>query len=302
MPSSTELYSLDWFKQRAFASLRKLEEGVWDYSDSLLLYTPTGEEKYESIQQGEDPYQKLITEPENEYLKEIAQEIVAQLPNECEYIDLGPGTAHKEQYLFDAARAMGKHFIYRPVDISQRYLELSAEHARSQKIEAEPIQASFEELPERLGEPTIPRFVSIGLTFGNYLPQVILPLLNRIAGPGGCLFINTHQRDRVNMVEYVQLYQSIAFDLADPKLALLGLEPTMDVAERTVTDGIQVWYTLNRSTDVLEACGIKSGDRLLMLQSMRYTKESLTQIGVMTGNAYTLFDTGKMFIGALLKT
>ena len=295
-------YSPDWFRERAFHALRKMEEGVWDYSDSLLLYTPSGEEQYESIQQGEDPYVKLITEPENKYLQSIASAVVAGLPDVFEYIDLGPGTAHKEQFIFDELKKQGKKCVYRPVDISEHYLSLAVEQVSPQGISVGPLQASFEELPERLGTPMIPRFVSLGLTFGNYFPQDILTLLKAIAGKGGAIFIDVHQRDRARMEDYVELYTGIAFGLTDPKLQLLGLDPKKAVTKRIITDGIQCWYTLRTSTPELEQRGVKSGDRLLMMQSLRQTKDTLETELVASGVAYTLFDTGSPFLGALLKT
>ncbi len=63
-----------------------------------------------NLQREDDPYAKLITEPERAYLQSIADDIVAELPDGFEYIDLGPGTAHKEQFIFDAARKAGKTF------------------------------------------------------------------------------------------------------------------------------------------------------------------------------------------------
>jgi uncharacterized SAM-dependent methyltransferase len=108
-----------------------------------------------------------------------------------EYIDLGPGTEHKEQFLFDELKKQGKTFAYIPVDISDHFLDVAEAHATGQSIQVRRMKASFEELPELLGAPTVPRFVSIGLTFSNYAPQDILKLLQDIAGKGWICF---HQR------------------------------------------------------------------------------------------------------------
>lgn len=275
---ATELYSPKWFKARAFRSLKKIGDHVWDFSDSLLLYPPGTESDYESIQQGEDPYAELITKPERKYLEGIAEDVVAQLPAEFEYIDLGPGTAHKEQFIFDAAKRTGKKFIYKPVDISEYYLAQAAKYATVQHVEVSPIQSSFEELPEKFSEGTTARFVSLGLTFANYEPQQILRLLGAIAGRGGYIFIDAQIRDRVDMEKIVHAYAKDARVLADSKLKLLGLDPENDILDRQTSDGVQAWYTLKNSNNELEAKGIVVGDKLLMLQSLRHTKESLEKI------------------------
>ena len=41
-------YDIEWFKNRALKSLVAIAPNVWDYSDSLLLYLPSGVEQYES--------------------------------------------------------------------------------------------------------------------------------------------------------------------------------------------------------------------------------------------------------------
>jgi hypothetical protein len=107
-------------------------------------------------------------------------------------------------------------------------------------------------------------------------------------------------RDRVDMEEVKKIYDAQVSQVFDPKLKLLGLR-TDDISERVVTDGVTVWYTVGRITPELAAKGMKIGDRLLIFQSLRYTKESLTQAIAPVFPSYTLFDHGGPFIGALLK-
>ncbi|MSR70739.1 hypothetical protein EXS62_01735 [Candidatus Kaiserbacteria bacterium] len=292
-------YNEQWFKQHALDSIKKMGEGVWDYSDSLLLYLPAGEEEYESIQKGDDPYAKLVTVPERHYLKNIAEAIVAELPDNFEFIDLGPGTAHKEQDIFDAARRAGKKFIYRPVDISPRYLQLAQEYAQAQGIEVLPLRTSFEELPELLGAPIRTRFVSLGLTFTNYEPQTILALLSRIAGKGGFVFVDVQLRDFVDMKQIQSLYETQVSGMFDPKLALLGVS-VGDVAGRKVDDGIRAWYTLGKVPPELEKKGVRPGDTLFVFQSLRYTKEQFEN--ELRGFTYKIFDMQSPFLGALIWT
>ena len=136
-------YDNEWFKKRAFRSLSIITPHVWDYSDSLLLYLSSGVEQYESLQKTDTPYFKLVTKPESEYLQSIAKSVVDLLPNKFEYIDLGPGTEHKEQFFFDELKRQGKDFTYIPVDISEYYLKLAERHAINQGIKVKPANASF---------------------------------------------------------------------------------------------------------------------------------------------------------------
>ncbi len=137
-------YDDSWFRNRALKSFRLISPNVWDYSDSLLLYISSGVEKYESLQEEDTPYFKLVTNPEREYLKSIAKDVVDLLPSNLEYVDLGPGTEHKEQFFFDELKKQGKQFIYIPVDISEHYLKLAEAHAMNQGIPVRTIQSSFE--------------------------------------------------------------------------------------------------------------------------------------------------------------
>lgn len=292
-------YTKQWFTQRAFSSLKKIREGVWDYSDSLLIYVSSGVDVYESLQAEDTLYHKLITKPEHEYLKTIADQVASFLPDSFDYIDLGPGTEHKERYLFDALKSQGKKFTYIPVDISEYYLNIAKTQAQKQGIAYEVLQSSFEELPMRLGEAVRPRFVSLGLTFSNYEPSVILELLKRIAGPGGFAFIGAQIRDRVDMDTLQRIYQEDVSHAMDEKMRLLGLDPETDVTPRVADDGIFAWTTIIKSNHELEKVGVRAQDRLLVFQSRRYTKvlleESLKDVH------YRSFDTKRSLIASLIE-
>jgi len=177
-----DLYSLDWFENRAFSSLKKITTGIFDYSDSLLLYVSGLDDEYEKIQHKDNPYCTLVTAPEQEYLQQIAKDVVIRLPKNFEYIDLEPGSEHKEQYLFDEIQKTKKKCVYRPVDISQKFLDMAVAHAKDRGILTKPVRASFEELTTVLQKSNSPRFISLGLTYSNYKPQEVLKLLADIAG------------------------------------------------------------------------------------------------------------------------
>ena len=302
MKESDPKYDVEWFRRRALSSINRIGPNSWDYSDSLLLYISSGVEKYESLQEEDTAYFNLVTKPEREYLQSIAKEVVDLLPSNFEYVDLGPGTEHKEQFFFDELKKQGKQFTYISVDTSNYYLRISETHASEQGILVRTLQAAFEEVAEILEEGTLPRFVNIGLTFSNYKPQVILNLLKGIAGMGGFVFINSQMRDRVDMVALQKVYAEDALTLSDDKLELIGLNPDTDVSPREATNEIRVWGSVLSLSKEAQEIGIEVGDKLLVFQSLRYISIELENEVKIGAKDYRLFDTGKSFIAGLIYT
>jgi uncharacterized SAM-dependent methyltransferase len=296
-----EKYNHEWFKNRAFNSLRKISGNSWDYSDSLLLYISSGVAVYESAQNTDTPYFKLVTKPEHEYLKLIAKDIANVLPDNFEYIDLGPGTEHKEQFLFDELKKQGKTFTYTPVDISDYFLGLAEKYATDQGIKTDKIKSSFEELPELLGKPNSPRFVSLGQTFANFDPQEILKLLINVAGKNGFVFIDAQIKNRTNVDEIRKIYQEVIPKMCADKLKLIGLDSS-DVSEIIIDSNNMAWCSVIKNNKELEKTGVKEGDKLMVVQSLRYTEESLENELKKTGLNYKMFDTESPFIASIIKT
>jgi hypothetical protein len=297
-----ELYSLEWFRTRARESLKKIKNGAWDFSDPLLLYAPSDGKEYEAVQQTDNSYYQLITKPEQEYLKNIAPRVVSELPEKFEYVELGPGTAQKEQIIFDEARHQHKEFIYMPVDISEHFLSLSADRALKQGIQIHPLRTPFEELGMKISGQKDFRLVSLlGLTYSNYAPAMVLSLLKSTAGKDGLVLIDLQVRDRVDMGEVRRVYKENLFDVVATKLQLLGLDMGKDVVTFGVDEEVRAWCELSHSTLELERVGVMPGDKLLVFQSLRPTKESLEMDIAAVFSSYTLFDTGESFIAALLK-
>jgi SAM-dependent methyltransferase len=252
------------------------------------------------LQKTDTPYNKLVTTPEEIYLQSIAEEVVRKLPNEFEYIDLGPGTAGKEKYIFEAAKRQRKKIIYRPVDISKYYLDKSRKHAEEYGLVIKPLQCSFEELPEILGvNNSIPRVVSLGLTFSNFESQGILGLLKRIAGFGGFAFVNSQIRDRIDMNKLKEIYDADIKSISNDKIKFLGLKSDQ-VDNLIADDSVKVWITIKEVSENLRALGVQTGDKFLIFQSLRPTKESLINELERFGEKFDVFDVGDSFVGTLL--
>lgn len=295
------LYDRAWFRERASSSLKRISNDAWDYSDSMLLYLPGHDETYEEVQNVDNPYNEIVTAPERGYLKSVASRIAHSLPDNFDYVDLGPGTEHKEQFLFEELKKQGKSFEYLPVDISERYLTLSSANAQRQGINTQPIRSSFEELPEALEESERSRFISLGLTYSNYNPEEVLGLLKKIRGENGNVFINSQIRDRVDIEKLRSIYQDVAVGMCRPKLELIGLDPDNDVSDLEVTDDIKIWYTVKNVNTKLEAAGVKRSDRILLFQSLRPTLDELNIAVSAEFEDYEILDTGDSFVGVVTK-
>lgn len=294
------MYDEAWFKKRAFEVLRKIGDNEWDFSDSLLAYIPGSENEYKDAQNPNTIYAKVVTLPERKYLKNIASKMADLLPREFEYIDLGPGTEHKELFLFEEIKKQNKRFIYRPVDINTVFLKLAKDFASSLGIEVMPIHSTFEELPGRLGSSNKPRFVSLGLTYTNYLPEYILRLLKTIAGNSGKVFVEVQIRDRIDIDEVKLAYENDLYKMVRPRLNLIGLDPMTDVEKRYCDDGIRIWCLLKKSTEVLEKMGINAGTKLMTFQSLRSTVSEYENDIKKVFTSYDLIDIGDPFVGAIL--
>lgn len=292
-------YSLDWFRHKALHSIKRIDETTWDYSDPSLIYLPDAEEKYETIQQDSSRYHDIVTAPERAYVQRIAERIGRALPDNFDYIDLGPGTEHKEQYLFDALKVLGKRFRYIPVDVNKKYLDLAVAHAESQGIETLGVQAAFESVAGRLPLGKA-RFVSIGMTFSNYPPAVIFPLLKAISGRAGFALTNCQIRDRVDMETVADVYQKDVSTLLEPKLQLVGLTAD-DIEKQWCDDSIKAWFRIQNVSAELKAVGVKPYDTFLAYYFLRPTVRQLSEEIEPYFTRYELLDTGEAFVAALLE-
>jgi hypothetical protein len=130
---------------------------------------------------------------------------------------------------------------------------------------------------------------------------MVLSLLKSTAGKDGLVLIDLQVRDRVDMGEVRRVYKENLFDVVATKLQLLGLDMGKDVVTFGVDEEVRAWCELSHSTLELERVGVMPGDKLLVFQSLRPTKESLEMDIAAVFSSYTLFDTGESFIAALLK-
>jgi hypothetical protein len=300
MTNSTETYNEEWFKKRALASLKKVDDTTWDYTDSLLLYSPQGATAYTNAQEETSPYYISVIKPELEHLNVVAEEVSKILPQSFDFIALGPGTGEKEVYFLDVFKKQGKDFTYIPIDVSDHFLRLATEGAQKKNIIVAPKKISFEEFSKiEKGEKI--RFVSLlGLTFSNYTPASILQLLRDVAGVGGYIFIDTQIAERSNLVELKDIYQKYVAPACTQKIRLIGLDPMIDVSERLADEQITISCFLKHANEILQNKGLKNGDKIILFQSLRSSKDSFEKM--LSTFSSIIFDKDGSYISALIKT
>lgn len=290
-----EIGTEQWFHDEAWKILHRGNDGIWDFSDSSLTYSPASMQSYGDVQQEETEYEKNVTRVEHELLRESAPQLVAHLPKNFSYVDLGPGTEHKEQYFFDELQKSGRKFEYFPIDISAPVLEESSRFASEKKITTHPIIGRFEDLEKTIDQSVpIPRFVSLGATFANYEPEELISLMLRIAGDKGSVMVTAQLRDRIDIENTKKAYREPQMlKIFEGKLGLLGIQPD-DIECFDVTNDIVVRAKIKNPTPRLVSMGMMQGDWMTVLKSYRHSAEKIEALFRETD--YTIYDTGKSFV------
>jgi len=275
-----EMGSQEWFKKRAIEAIEFNKEGeYWDYSDSLTTYSPQVTKEYQSAQKTYKKYGEIVTNEEHKLIKSISHDVINELPSEFIYIDLGPGTEHKEKYFFDEIKKQGKNIIYRPVDVNKMMLKEAASFAESEGFMVDLIHDSFEEAYKYVQGENRYKFISLGLTFINYKIEDISSILKSILYKNGSVFITAQIRERIDIETVKQAYietGGFSKKLFDIKMGLIGVSPNDYVYE--VDDRIRVWCTIKNPSRLLINKGVKPGDRFLLFRSIRYSENELKEL------------------------
>lgn len=296
-----EIGSQKWFEQTAISSIKKIDDDIWDFSNSSILYTPASSSAYENIQRNEHGYKKIVTGAEASFIEKVAPKIVDKLPQSFTYVDFGPGTEHKERFFQNAIKKQNKDILYVPVDISKQMLDVANTFAINAGFKTYPIHNTFENVVGILdGLNSDYRFISLGLTFINYEPDKILNILKKAADNNGSVFITAHIRERLDMETVRKTYESsVAKDMINGKLRLVGIDPETDIDNVEVTDEIKIYVTLKNTNPTLEKLGVDVGDKLFVLRSYRYSLDELKEI--LSGYGVDYYDDDTEFIACVIK-
>lgn len=302
-PIVLEYGTTEWFKERANKKLVKVGEGMWDFSDSALFWTDEVVKQYEEAQTTDgDGYKKHITNAETVYLKKIIPDLVSCLPPKINYVDMGPGTENKQDYVIHEIIREGKSLMYTPVDINKCMVDAASSHVSKEGIATTPVQSSFEDMEQFIGDKVTPRFLSLGLTFLNFKIDDILTILKKSLNSDGVAFINTQPREKIkDFKELVKAYSGENIQkIYNSKLRLIGLEINEYMGVIEVTDEVKIYYRVRKPSEHAKSLGICEGDKIFVFQSIRYPTEFL-KTRLESEFVCTYFDTEDDYLAVLLK-
>jgi L-histidine Nalpha-methyltransferase len=146
------------------------------------FYDAEGSELFEEICEVPEYY---IPAAEREILAERADEIAAQVPEDCDVVEFGSGSAKKTRLLLDALLRRGGAVRYLPIDICAEALEDSARSLAADYpgLEVAPLRAEYEEGVGRLSRGARPKLVLwLGSNIGNLDRTAAARFLARVAG------------------------------------------------------------------------------------------------------------------------
>jgi hypothetical protein len=109
-------------------------------------------------------------------------------------------------------------------------------------------------------------------------------------------------RDRTDMLQLRAIYEQAISPLCLDKLKLLGLTIGEHVSVPLVDENNQAWCYVLQTSEQLERLNIKTGDKILLFQSLRYAPEVLETKIKESAPTYSMYDTGSSFIASLIKT
>lgn len=210
-------------------------------------------------------------------------------------IDLGPGYPDKSLPMVRYLKGQEVPCKYIPIDISQPFLELAARHVEPFVEQVVPVHARFEtcvdHIPREIYQYTA--YCMIGLTFMNFAPEMLLPLLKDIAGRNGRVIVASEllteeKTEGVVLKSYrTEEAQAVGF----------GPLKHLEVKEEGVTyqpvfanTRVELQYRLEEEPgDSLRALGVRCGDVIVTAVSYRYTQGRLSEL--MEGNfaSYQVF-------------
>lgn len=195
--------------------------------------------------------------------------------------DLGPGFPDKSLPIAKFLKQNQVDLTYIPVDISETFLEIASFHIKPFAKETVPIHAKFSECTKKIS-PRHRRskfYCMIGLTFMNFPPEEILPILRDIAAQGGTVLLASEILGFSKSADTVlSSYQTTqAKQLTFGPLAHLGVEEkslsyTVEFKDSRIEMGFK--FTEDPPPQ-LASIGIREGDQIVTAVSYRYTEKQL---------------------------
>lgn len=252
------------------------------------FYDATGSDLFEAICRTPEYYP---TRTETALLRDIAAELVADIPDDAVLVEFGSGASDKTCILLDAAQQISS---YVPIDISEDALRLATVKLQRAypRLAVTPVVGDFTgsvELTSALkGRPRVGFFP--GSTIGNFTPpeaRALLRSIRSLLGDGARLIIGADQvKDEATLL---RAYDDAAGVTAEFNKNLLRrinreLSGNFDLA---TFDHLAVWnaeleriemYLVSRIDQIVTAAGqafsLKAGERLHTENSHKFTQTS----------------------------
>jgi hypothetical protein len=199
-------------------------------------------------------------------------------------IDLGPGYPDKSIPMAKYLKEHGVQCTYIPVDISNSFLEIAAKAMSPLVARVHPIHATFEacsgHIPSSTSQHTT--YCMIGLTFMNFMPDQIMPLLKKISRDRGRVIIASELITEHNSTERIlSSYRTIeAQQVGFGPLHNLGLSGDEITYHPVFSNGrVELQFRLNGNpNETLQRLGLKEGHIIVTAVSYRYREEEITAL------------------------
>jgi len=249
----------------------------------LLYLSDEQADIYLDAMESED-YSSSFHGPTVDTIKSNLPDIFSNIGEGVSLIDLGPGYPDKSLPMVRYLKDQQVPCKYVPVDISQPFLDIAAHHIKPFVEQVYPVHALFEtcagQVPAKVYQYTT--YCMIGLTFMNFPPEMLLPLLKDIAGDLGRVIVASELLTAQKTTEVVLMSyrtkeaQAVGFG----PLKHLGFQENGLTYQPVFANGrVELHYKLEQEPgEALQALGVKSGDTMVTAVSHRYTEEQLNQL------------------------
>jgi len=191
-------------------------------------------------------------------------------------VDLGPGFPDKAVPIASNCKRYGVDFEYLPVDVSEIFLQIAKDEMSQYTDNIRPVQLGFDEL-SKLQSPGN-ALVMIGLSFMNFDPKEILPVLKNVAGSDGrALVASEILANDVSVAAFKEKHKTGEYqDLAFGPLKAIGFGRS-DVEHDVGFEGdrIESIFTLKIDFQVSPELKLLKGSKIVTAVSYLYTEKNL---------------------------
>ena len=256
------------------------------------FYDATGSDLFEAICRTPEYYP---TRTETALLRDIAAELVADIPDDAVLVEFGSGASDKTQILLDAAARIT---AYVPIDISEDALRLATVKLLRAypQLAVTPVVGDFTtsvELPSALrGRPLVGFFP--GSTIGNFTPpeaRALLRSIRTLLGPDARLIIGADQvKDEATLLRAYDDAAGVTAEFNKNLLRRINRELSGNF-DLSAFDHLAVWnaelariemHLVSRHDQIVTAAGhsfaFKAGERLHTENSHKFTEASFATL------------------------